>query len=118
MVQLARSGKTPKDLITKDVLENAIMFDMAVAGSTNAVLHILAYAYELGIKLTLADFEKYAKEIYCINAVIPSGPYTVVDFHYAGGVKQVMQKNRDLKSCGEIFLRQERSYVRQQYMKK
>lgn len=91
MVELAKSGRTPKDIITKDVLENAIMFDMAVAGSTNAVLHILAYAYELGIELTLADFEKYAKEIYCINAVIPSGPYTVVDFHYAGGVKNVMK---------------------------
>lgn len=91
MVELAKSGRTPKELITKEVLENAIMFDMAVAGSTNAVLHILAYAYELGIELTLADFEKYAKEIYCINAVIPSGPYTVVDFHYAGGVKNVMK---------------------------
>lgn len=91
MVELAESGRTPKELITKEVLENAIMFDMAVAGSTNAVLHILAYAYELGIELTLADFEKYAKEIYCINAVIPSGPYTVVDFHYAGGVKHVMK---------------------------
>lgn len=91
IVELANAGRTPKDLITKEVLENAIMFDMAVAGSTNAVLHILAYAYELGIELTLADFEKYAKEIYCINAVIPSGPYTVVDFHYAGGVKNVMK---------------------------
>ncbi len=91
MVELAKSGRTPKDIITKEVLENAIMFDMAVAGSTNAVLHILAYAYELGIDLSLADFEKYAKEIYCINAVIPSGPYTVVDFHYAGGVKNVMK---------------------------
>lgn len=91
MVELARSGRTPKDMITKDVLENAIMFDMAVAGSTNAVLHILAYAYELGIDLTLADFEKFASDIYCINAVIPSGPYTVVDFHYAGGVKNVMK---------------------------
>lgn len=91
MVELAKSGRTPKEIITKEVLENAIMFDMAVAGSTNAVLHILAYAYELGIDLTLADFEKYAKEIYCINAVIPSGPYTVVDFHYAGGVKNVMK---------------------------
>ncbi len=91
MAELAESGRTPKELITKEVLENAIMFDMAVAGSTNAVLHILAYAYELGIELTLADFEKYAKEIYCINAVIPSGPYTVVDFHYAGGVKLVMK---------------------------
>lgn len=92
MVKLALSGRRPKDIITKEVLENVIMFDMAVAGSTNAVLHILAYAYELGIDLTLADFEKYAKEIYCINAVIPSGPYTVVDFHYAGGVKQVMKQ--------------------------
>ncbi len=92
MVKLAKSGRTPKDIITKDVLENAIMFDMAVAGSTNAVLHLLAYAYELGIELTLADFEKYAKEIYCINAVIPSGPYTVVDLHYAGGVKGIMKQ--------------------------
>ena len=66
------------------------MFDMAVAGSTNAVLHILSYAYELGIKLTLEDFETYAKEIPCINAVVPSGPYTVVDFHYAGGVNQLV----------------------------
>ena len=87
-----------------EVLENAIMFDMAVAGSTNAVLHILAYAYELGIKITLADFEKYAKEIYCINAVIPSGSYTVVDFHYAGGVKQVMRSKWILQEAQSIFL--------------
>lgn len=92
VVKLAKSGRTPKDIITRDVLENAIMFDMAVAGSTNAVLHILSYAYELGIELTLDDFDKFAKEIYCINAVIPSGPYTVVDFHYAGGVKNVMKQ--------------------------
>ena len=90
-VKLVKEGRRPSELITKEVLENAIMFDMAVAGSTNAVLHILSYAYELGIKLTLADFEKYAEEIPCINAVVPSGPYTVVDFHYAGGVMNVMK---------------------------
>lgn len=90
-VELAKSGRKPSELITKEVLLNSIMFDMAVAGSTNAVLHILTMAYELGIKLTLEDFEKYAKEIPCINAVIPSGPYTVVDFHYAGGVPNVMK---------------------------
>ena len=90
-VLMAKAGRKPSDLITKEVLENAIMFDMAVAGSTNAVLHLLSYAYELGIKLTLEDFEHYAKEIPCINAVVPSGPYTVVDFHYAGGVPNVMK---------------------------
>lgn len=91
IVKMAKEGKKPSDLITKEVLLNSIMFDMAVAGSTNAVLHILSYAYELGIKLTLEDFETYAKQIPCINAVIPSGPYTVVDFHYAGGVMNVMK---------------------------
>lgn len=91
MVQMARKNIKPSDIITKEVLLNSIMFDMAVAGSTNAVLHILSYAYELGIKLNLEDFEKYAKEIKCINAVVPSGPYTVVDFHYAGGVMNVMK---------------------------
>ncbi len=90
-VELAKSGRKPSELITKEVLLNAIMFDMAVAGSTNAVLHILTMAYELGIPMSLADFEHYAKEIPCINAVIPSGPYTVVDFHYAGGVPNVMK---------------------------
>lgn len=90
-VELAKSGRKPSSLITKEVLLNAIMFDMAVAGSTNAVLHILSYAYELGIKLTPEDFETYARVIPCINAVVPSGPYTVVDFHYAGGVPNVMK---------------------------
>lgn len=91
VVRFVKSGLRPSDLITKEVLLNSIMFDMAVAGSTNAVLHILTMAYELGIDISLADFENYAKEIPCINAVIPSGPYTVVDFHYAGGVPYVMK---------------------------
>ncbi len=90
-VELTKAGRKPSMLITKETLHNAIMFDLAVAGSTNAVLHLLSYAYELGIRLTLEDFEKYADEIKCINAVIPSGPYTVVDFHYAGGVPNVMK---------------------------
>jgi len=91
IVEMAKAKRKPSELITKEVLLNCIMYDMAVAGSTNAVLHLLSYGYELGIKLTLEDFEKYAKEIPCINAVIPSGPYTVVDFHYAGGVMNVMK---------------------------
>lgn len=90
-VKLTQSGIKPSELITRETLMNAIMFDMAVAGSTNAVLHILAIGYELGIKLSMEDFEKYAKEIPCIVGVIPSGPYTVVDFHYAGGVPAAMK---------------------------
>lgn len=91
-VELVKAGRKPSELITREVLMNAIMFDMAVAGSTNAVLHLQSYAYELGIRVTLNDFEKYAAQIPCINAVVPSGSYTVVDFHYAGGVMNVMKQ--------------------------
>lgn len=92
IVEQVKADRRPSQLITHDVLENAIMFDMAVAGSTNVVLHLLSYAYELGIKLTLDDFDKYAAEIPCINAVIPSGPYSVVDFHHSGGVPNVLKQ--------------------------
>lgn len=91
MVKMVKENRKPSDLITKETLLNAIMFDMAIAGSTNAVLHILSMAYELGIELTMEDFEKYAEEIPCITGVIPSGPYTVNDLHYAGGALAVMK---------------------------
>lgn len=103
IVEMVKNNRKPSELITKEVLLNAIMFDMAVAGSTNAVLYLLAYAYELGIKLTYDDFDKYAKEIKCINAVIPSGPYTVVDFHYAGGVMQVMKQLEKYKAATSFW---------------
>ena len=92
IVEQVRENRKPSDLITREVLENGIIYDMAVGGSTNLVLHLLAYAYELGIELSLDDFDKYAREIPCINAVIPNGPYSVVDFYHAGGVPNVMKQ--------------------------
>lgn len=90
-VELVRKGIRPSDLITRETLLNSIMVDMAVAGSTNAVLHILSMAVELDIDITMKDFDKLAEDIPCICGVIPSGDYTVVDFHYAGGISVVMK---------------------------
>ena len=92
MVKMVKEGIKPSTLITRETIMNAIMFDMAVAGSTNAVLHLLAIAHELGLDVSLSDFEKYADEIHCITGVIPSGSYTVVDLHNAGGVLAVMKR--------------------------
>ena len=92
IVQLAKKGITPKDIVTKESLLNTIMVDMAIAGSTNAVIHILAYATELGIPLTLDDFDALANEIKCIVGVIPTGSYSVVDLYNAGGVPAVMKQ--------------------------
>ena len=91
IVELVKKDIRPSQLITKETLLNAIIFDTAVAGSTNAILHILTYAYELGVTITLDDFAKYAKEIPLLLNVISSGPYTVYECHYAGGVPVIMK---------------------------
>ncbi len=92
IVDLTKRGICPPDIITREVLLNTIMLDMAVAGSTNAVLHILAYGKELGIDISLDDFDRIAGEIKCIVGVIPSGPYSVIDLYESGGVPAVMKR--------------------------
>ncbi|EGO63424.1 dihydroxy-acid dehydratase [Acetonema longum] len=91
IVEMTKADRKPSDLITRETLMNAIAFAMATAASTNIVLHLIAIANELGIKITLDDFDHYASKLPCIVGVIPSGPYTVVDFHYAGGALTVMK---------------------------
>ena len=91
IVEMTIADRKPSDLITKETLLNAIAFAMATAASTNIVLHLIAIANELSIKITLDDFDDYANRIPCIVGVIPSGPYTVVDFNYAGGPLAVMK---------------------------
>lgn len=92
IVDMAKAGICPADIITKEVLLNTTMLDMAIAGSTNAVLHILAYGRELGIAMTLDDIDRIAQEIKCIVGVVPSGSYSVVDLYEAGGIPAVMKR--------------------------
>lgn len=101
IVKMTIEGRKPSKLITKKTLLNAIAFAMATAASTNVVLHLIAIANELRIKITLDDFEEYAKKLPCILGVIPSGPHTVVDFHYAGGPLAVM-KNIESKLFKDV----------------
>lgn len=91
IVKMVKERCRPSYLITRKTLENAIMFDMAVAGSTNAILHILSISYELGLDISMRDFEKFSKEIRCIVGVIPSGPYTINDLFDKGGPLAVMK---------------------------
>ncbi len=81
----------PKDIITRKSLENAIAVIMAVGGSTNAVLHMLAIAHSMGIDLTIDDFENIRKKIPVFCDLKPSGKYVTVDLHQAGGIPQVMK---------------------------
>jgi len=78
--------------MTRKAFENAITVDMAIGGSTNAVVHLIAIAGRLGIRLTLEDFHRIsARTPYIVN-VRPSGKYLMEDFFYAGGLPAVMRE--------------------------
>lgn len=81
----------PRDIMTKAAFENAIAVVMAVGGSTNAVLHLMAIARESEVDLTLEDFERVRARTPVICDLKPSGKYVTVDLHRAGGIPQVMK---------------------------
>lgn len=104
IVDQVKRGVCPQDIVTKNVLLNTAMLDMAIAGSTNAVLHLLAYSHELGLDLSLDVFDAAARQVKCLVGVVPSGPYTVVDFHNAGGVPAVMKRLKSVLRTEEKTL--------------
>src|SRR5687767_14855206 len=81
----------PRQLLTRAAFENAIAVVMAVGGSTNAVLHLLAIAHAANVKLTLDDFEELRKRVPLVCDLKPSGKYVATDLHKAGGIPQVMK---------------------------
>lgn len=95
IVDLVRDNTKPSDIITEKALRNAAMVDIAIGGSTNAVLHLLTFANELGIAFDIGIFDDYSQKIPCICNVRPSGQYTVVDLHIAGGVPTIMNELKD-----------------------
>ncbi|NYT37655.1 dihydroxy-acid dehydratase [Allopusillimonas soli] len=81
----------PRDIVTRESIENAVSVIMATGGSTNAVLHLLAIAHAAGVEWTIDDFERIRKRVPVFCDLKPSGRYLAVDFHKAGGVPQVMR---------------------------
>lgn len=91
LVEAIRNNLRPRDIITRQSIENAISVIMAVGGSTNAVLHFLAIAHSAGVPLTLDDFERIRERVPVICDLKPSGRYVATDLHRAGGIPQVMK---------------------------
>ena len=91
LVKAIEKDIRPLDLMTRKAFENAISVIMAVGGSTNAVLHLLAIAKTAGVELNIDDFEKIRQKVPVICDLKPSGKYVTVDLHNAGGIPQVMK---------------------------
>jgi dihydroxy-acid dehydratase len=92
VVEQLHAGLTPRDIVTKPALENAIAVVMATGGSTNAVLHILAIAHEAGIPLQLENFDRISRTIPHIADLRPAGRFVMADLDGVGGVPVVMKE--------------------------
>ncbi len=86
IVDLSWDKITPRSLLTEDAFHNAIVTDMALGGSTNAIIHLIAMAGRAGIKLTLEQFDEISQQVSVIANIRPCGEYVMEDFYDAGGI--------------------------------
>jgi dihydroxy-acid dehydratase len=95
----------PKSIATRAAFENAMTMDIAMGGSTNTVLHLLAVAHEAGVEYTLADIDARSRQVPCLCKIAPSAPWLMEDLHRAGGIPRILGEldradlmNRDVHS--------------------
>ncbi|MBB1160829.1 dihydroxy-acid dehydratase [Aquariibacter albus] len=92
LVEAVKADLKPRDIVTKQAIENAIAVIMATGGSTNAVLHYLAIAHAAGVDFQLDDVERLRRKVPVICDLKPSGKYLAIDLHRAGGIPAVMKE--------------------------
>jgi dihydroxy-acid dehydratase len=91
LVEAIRSDLRPRQILTRQAFENAIAVALAIGGSTNAVLHLLAIAHAAGVPLALDDFEAMRTRVPVLCDLKPSGRFVATELHKAGGIPQVMK---------------------------
>ena len=91
LVDAVAADRKPRDIVTREAIENAVAVIMATGGSTNAVLHFLAIAHCAEVPWTIDDFERIRRKVPVICDLKPSGRYLAIDLHRAGGIPQVMK---------------------------
>ncbi len=92
IVDLAWDKITPRSILTEDAFHNAIVTDMALGGSTNAIIHLIAMAGRAGIKLTLEQFDEISQKVSVIANIRPCGDYVMEDFYDAGGILALLSQ--------------------------
>jgi dihydroxy-acid dehydratase len=92
IVDMVWDDLKPSDLITEDAIHNAVSAVLAIGGSTNAVVHLIALARRAGLKLDMEAFDRVARETPLLANIRPSGAYLMEDFFYAGGLPAVLKQ--------------------------
>jgi dihydroxy-acid dehydratase len=104
IVELVKNGVTPRQILTRDAFENAIRVDLALGGSSNTVLHLLAIAHEAGVDLPLETFDLLARQTPQLASMNPAGEHFMEDLDVAGGVLGVLkQLGERVKDCPTVM---------------
>ncbi len=96
IVQMVWEDLKPAEILSLGAFRNAIAVDMAIGGSTNAIIHLVAMARRRGLDLPLSAFDDIARQVPVLANIRPSGEYLMEDFYYAGGLRALMAEIRDL----------------------
>jgi dihydroxy-acid dehydratase len=96
IVEMVWEDVKPGDILTPSAFRNAITVDMAIGGSTNAIIHLVALARRRGIDLPLPLFDEISRQVPVLANIRPSGEFLMEDFYYAGGLRALMAQTRDL----------------------
>ncbi|MHB1406693.1 MAG: dihydroxy-acid dehydratase [Desulfitobacteriaceae bacterium] len=94
VMELLEKGITPREIITRESIENGIRYVLAVGGSSNATIHLPAIAHEAGVPVTVDIFDEFSRQTPHICNLTPGGSYTIHDLHGAGGVQAVLKQLR------------------------
>jgi L-arabonate dehydrase len=95
IVEMVKENLTIDKILTREAFENAIMANSAVGGSSNFVIHMMAIAGRIGVKLDLDDFDKLGSQIPLLLNLMPSGQYLMEDFYYAGGLPVILDQLKE-----------------------
>jgi len=96
IVEMVWEGLTPARILGRRAFENAVVADMALCGSTNAIVHLIALARRAGVALSLDDFDRISRRVPVIVDLRPAGEFLMEDFHEAGGVPALLERLGDL----------------------
>ncbi len=92
LMKLIELDLKPRDIVTKDAIDNAFALDMAMGGSTNTVLHTLAIAHEAGIEYPIERINEIAARVPHLAKIAPASDYHIEDVHNAGGVSAILNE--------------------------
>jgi dihydroxy-acid dehydratase len=90
IVDMVWEDLKPADIVTAASIRNAVVTDMAISGSTNSLIHLIAMAGRLGLELSLADFGRASENVPVVCNLMPAGQYLMEDFHFAGGIRALL----------------------------